>query len=108
MAESTLSLSYNDIELEVGTFLGYDPTVGNWTAAQAAEVARYINAGVRQFYYPPAINGLEAGYGWSFLKPTTTISTAASDAAQDLPDLFGRMLGEFHFVPTRLEFDVKC
>lgn len=77
MAESTLSISYTDIQLEVGRFLGYDPTVANWTAAQVSEVDRYIQAGYRQFLYPPAVEGVEAGYEWSFLKPTTTITTIA-------------------------------
>lgn len=89
MAESTLSLSFTDIHLEVASFLG-----------SSDNVDRYINAGLRQFYYPPAIDGLEPGYEWSFLKPTATISTAASDAAQDLPDGFSRLLGDFHFIPT--------
>ena len=62
MAESTLSLEYDDIQLEIGRFVGFkvDPTT--WTAAQIAEVDRYIQAGYRQFLYPPAIEGIEAGY----------------------------------------------
>jgi len=75
VAESTLSIDYDDLQLEIGRFLGYDATVGNWAAAQTAEVDRYIQAGVRQFYYPPAVQGIEAGFEWSFLKPTTTLET---------------------------------
>jgi hypothetical protein len=100
MAESALTLGFTELELEVGRYLGYDATVGNWSAAEVAEVERYIQSGVRQFYYPPAIEGVEPAYEWSFLKLTTTISTAASDAVQDLPDLLGRVVGDFHFAPN--------
>jgi len=95
--ESTLSVSYSDLLAAVGGFLGYGVTAANWTAAQLAEIDRYVQDGVRQFYYPPAVNGVEAGFEWSFLKPTTTITTTASDGVQNLPDAFGRMLGDFHF-----------
>ena len=75
MAESTLSLSYDDFQREVGDFVGYGLAVGNWTSAQVAEVDAFIQSGLRQFYYPPAVEGVEVGYPWSFLKPTTTIET---------------------------------
>jgi len=78
MAESTLSLEYDDFMAEVGGFLGYGVTSGNWSAAQAAEILRYVQAGVRQFYYPPAVDGTQDAYEWSFLKPTTTITTIAA------------------------------
>jgi hypothetical protein len=80
MAESTLSIGYDDLQIEVGRFLGYSATVASWDAGQVAEVDRYIQAGVRQFYYPPATAGAEAGYEWSFLKPVATIQTAIDDA----------------------------
>ena len=93
MAESALSIDYGTLRQEVGAFLGYGTTIASWSAAQAAEIERYVQSGVRQFYYPPAgIDGVEAGYSWSFLNPTTTIDTAQDDAAQDLPDDLGRVL----------------
>ncbi len=97
MAESGLSISYSDLLVEVGVYLGYDPTPDNWSTAQTAEVDRYIQAGVRQFYYPPAVEGVKSGHVWSFLNPTTSISTAEGDGEQDLPDDLGRVLGDFFF-----------
>lgn len=97
MAESTLSIPYADLKAEVGGYLGYGVDSASWSAAQDNEIDRYVQAGVRRFYYPPAAEGYEEGYQWSFLSPTTTISTAASDAAQDLPDALGRVLGDFHY-----------
>jgi len=97
MVESTLSISYAELLVEVGVFLGYDPEHANRSAEEAAEVDRYIQAGLKQFYYPPAANGVEAGYSWSFLSPTTTIETVADDGEQDLPDALGRVLSDFYF-----------
>ncbi len=100
MAESELSVSYDDLLSDVGIFLGYGSDSALWTSAQLTEVDRYIQAGLRQFYYPPAVQGAESGYEWSFLKPTTTISTADADASQDLPDALGRIVGDLHFPAT--------
>jgi len=97
MAESTLSISYSDLLIQVGVFLGYNPEHSNRSSEEQAEVDRYIQAGVKQFYYPPAVQGVEAGYSWSFLSPTTSIITVADDAAQDLPDDMGRVMGDFYF-----------
>ena len=49
MAESTLSISYADLMIEVGVFLGYKSDTSDWSTDQLAEVDRYIQAGVRQF-----------------------------------------------------------
>jgi len=97
MAESELSVSYDDLLSDVGLFLGYGSDASAWTSAQLAEVDRYIQAGIRQFYYPPAVQGAESGYEWSFLKPNATISTAAGDAVQDLPDNLGRIVGDLYY-----------
>lgn len=97
MAESSLSITYTDLLVEVAAYLGYGPTAANWTAAQVLEIDRYVQSGVRQFYYPPAIQGVPPGHEWSFLRPTGTITTADGDGEQDLPDNFGRVLGNFYY-----------
>ena len=100
-ASATLDLSYTDLQEEIGHYLGYDITdISSWSAGETAEVDRCIQSGLRQFYYPPAVADIESGYDWSFLKPTTTLTTTASDAVQDLPSDFGRLLGDFHFAST--------
>ena len=97
MSESGLSISFTDLRLEVAAFLGYGPTASAWATAQLAEIDRYIQSGLRRFYYPPASEGVEAGYSWSFLKPVGTITTTASDQAQDLPAKVGRVVGGFFY-----------
>jgi hypothetical protein len=100
MPESTLSIQYSDLLLAVATFLGYGADSTAWTVAETAEVDLYVQSGVRQFYYPPTVGSGEAGYEWSFMNPTATLDTVADDAAQDLPDDLGRVLGDFFFASS--------
>jgi hypothetical protein len=90
-------VNYTTLKVAVGRFLGYSPTEGNWTAGELADVDAYVQAGVRQFYYPPAMEGVEPGWDWSFMRPTTTLATTADDAAQDLPSSLGRVMGDFYY-----------
>lgn len=80
MAESGLSLGFTDFQQEVGFFLKYGRTIGNFSAVQLAEVLVCVQAGVRRVYYPPAIpEKLDiSGYEWSFLRPSTTLPIGAS------------------------------
>jgi hypothetical protein len=95
VAESTLSISYTDLLRDVGAFLGYPRDPDDQSDDEREEIDRYIQSGIRQFYYPPAMEGLELGYKWSFLTPTATLATVATEGAVDLPDDCGRVLGDF-------------
>lgn len=97
MAEPGLSITYSDLMLEAAAFLGYGPDPDAWTTHQAAELDRYVQAGVRRFYYPQAVEGVEDGYQWSFLMPVAEIVTVADTATQDLPWDVARVLGHFHY-----------
>lgn len=97
MAESTLSVQYSDLTRDVGIFLGYGSDSDDWSENETAEVDRVVQEGYRQFLYPPAVEGIQPGYEWSFLKPVTTITTTEDDGDQDLPDDFGRLVQGFTF-----------
>ena len=97
MAESGLSIGLPDLRKEVGFFLNYGTS--GWSAAQQAEIDRYIQSGVRRVLYPPAVTPETLGYEWSWLRPTTTLQTVIAQGDYDLPDDFGRIVGDFHF-PT--------
>jgi len=99
MSESGLSVKYADLLKSVSMFVGYGSDVSKLANAKVDEIDSYIQAGLRQFYYPPGVKGIEAGYEWSFLQPTTTIDTVADDADQDLPDGLSRVHGGFYFEP---------
>jgi len=97
VSESELSITYADLLGEVGFFLGYGGDSSDWSARQLAECDRYVQAGYRRFLYPPATEGVEEAYPWSFLSPSATIDTVASTATQDLPADLGRVLGGFFY-----------
>ena len=100
MAESGLSLGYADFCSEVGFYLGYGRTSGNWSATQTTEIDNYVQSGIRRVYFPPAIQGLPPdmlGYEWSWLRPTTTLTTVDATGDYDLPDDLGRIVSMFYY-----------
>jgi len=99
MAESELSISYDDLMKAVGLYLGYGGDKDDWNTSQKAEIDLYVQSGVRQFYYPPAVEGVENGHSWTFLYPTTTLVTVASTSTVNLPNSLGRILGDLTFEP---------
>jgi len=74
LSESTLTISWLELQAETGFFLGYGRTLANWSAVQDAEVAICVQAGVRRVYYPPSAGG----YEWSFLRLSTSLYLGAS------------------------------
>jgi hypothetical protein len=97
MPDSTLSITYDDLQAEVGEFLHYGPDASSWSAEETKRVDRIIQAGVRQFYYPPAMEGIELGYEWSFMRPGATLVTVAGTRTYDLPDDFSKVVGEMYY-----------
>ena len=97
MADSTLSLTYVDL-MNAASYFGHgEADYTDTTDAEQVMLDRIVNNGYRQFLYPLASEGIEAGYEWSFLRPSTTLDTAEDDAEQDLPDDFGRLIDGFTF-----------
>jgi len=103
--DSTLSLTYDELMEAVSYYL-YGKAVASLTESQEDRCDEVVNAGYRQFLYPPASEGVPTGYEWSFLHPTTTITTELEDeededslyaADQDLPFDFGRLIDGFTF-----------
>lgn len=78
MAESTLTLLHESISNEISDKFFGTPLHTDLTDAQEAKLDKIIDAGYRQFLYPPAAGDIEAGYEWSFMKPWTTLALTAS------------------------------
>ena len=70
----TLAVTYSDLAKSVAKFLGYDHA--NLTDEQKDEVDCIIQSGVRNFYYPPAMDGVDPNFEWSFLKMEGSVVTA--------------------------------
>lgn len=99
MAESTLSLSYTDFKEEVGYFLGYGRTSGNWSASQLSIIDKIVQSGIRRVYYPPILGGENGAHRWSWIHPNTTLAIVSGTGDYDLPDDFGTLVGGFHYAP---------
>lgn len=80
MAESSLSLTYTELQFAVGHYLGMG-AVTSWSSEDTAVIDMAISSGLRQFYWPPAVmqdgRTLETPYEWKFLKPPATLDTIA-------------------------------
>ena len=87
----TLAVTYSDLAKSVAKFLGYDHA--NLTDEQKDEVDCIIQSGVRNFYYPPAMDGVDPNFEWSFLKMEGSVVTAPGVSEYLLPDGFNRFLG---------------
>jgi len=76
---ATMSLTYTNLQDAVAQFL-YGKAYSTLAAGPQGIVSTAVQNGYRQFLYPPAVDGVEAGYQWSFLRPVTTLTTVASYA----------------------------
>lgn len=71
MAESSLSLTLTELQTAVA-----DEFRNTYAAIGTQLVDPSIKSGLRQFYYPMVL-GEKYGHDWSFLRPTTTLTTSA-------------------------------
>ena len=95
--ESTLALQLSDLREEVGQYLGFQRDYSVLDAGQQAQVSSTISAGLRQFYFPPVLEGDMISHRWSFLTPSATLTVEDDKADYDLPDDFGGLEGEFTY-----------
>ncbi len=96
--EPTLALRKADYEAKVGDYLGYgrgtDYDEDEWTARATADIRDCVESGIRQFYYPPVLEGEATSYDWSFLKPVAVLQVPSGSQTVDLPDDFGGIEGQ--------------
>jgi hypothetical protein len=95
--ESTLSLTYVDLQAKVGLFLGWGRGAAfgdqSWSDYQSAAIEDCVRSGCRQFYVPPAIPPMQGSYDWSFLRPTSQLDFPTGTQTLVLPDDFGGVEG---------------
>ena len=92
---ASLAVGYEELTGVVARFLGYDPA--SLTEAQASEVDSCIQAGIRNFYYPPRMEGVDETYEWSFLRQTCSVQTSANVGDYRMADGFGKVRGDIYF-----------
>lgn len=91
----SLSIDYNGLVNAVARFLGYD--AAHLTTAQTAEVDGIVQSGVRQFYWPPAVDGMPDSHEWSFMKILGSVEIEPGITEYNLPDGFGRIFGQLQW-----------
>lgn len=95
----SLALGYDDFFEGVRKFLGY-PAKDKLTDEQKSEVDSYVQDGVRQFYYPQMVSGIDAAHQWSFLRQEGSLQTSAGVMSVKMPDGFIRIIGNLCFPST--------
>lgn len=98
--ESTLSLALTDLRKEVGWYWLGERTAANWSADELTQIDDIINSGLRQFYHPPPGGIVPIGHKWSFMEPTTTLSTVAGTDDYTLSANFGGMIGSMTYAAS--------
>jgi hypothetical protein len=70
-----MDMTYVDLTMHVGQFMGYGWDTGRWSRDQKAIVDDIVRRGMRQFITPAPLPREKYGHEWSFLRPVTTITT---------------------------------
>jgi len=91
---NTLSIDYTQLKNAVADYLGFGSTL---TEAQANKVDSYIASGLRQFYYPPKMEGVEEDFEWSFMRMDGSVQTSANVGTYLLDNGVGRIAGAIYF-----------
>jgi len=93
LAESTLNLTFADLQARVGRFLGYGRGVDfgepAWDVNKTNDIMDCVRSGYHQFLYPSPREGEANSYDWSFLHPVGTFTFAQGASTVTLPDDFG-------------------
>lgn len=87
--------TYQWLQQEVGLYAINNTNPDTFTVGEDKLVDSIIQSGVKQFYFPPMVEGQKEPYKWSFLCPTTTVSLVTGEFEYTLPSDFGQILGEF-------------
>ena len=90
-----------EIRVAIADFLGWGRNTegwgSDWTDDQIARLDDILDAGHKQFLYPPPAPGETTTHRWSFLRPTATFDTVASTYLYDMPTDFGSIVGDLAY-----------
>ena len=83
MSESTLNITFTELEVELGRYLGLRAAdIGDWSTNEVLDIAACIKRGYRKFLFPERIVPDEPAHLWSFLRPQA-ILTIWDDVIED-------------------------
>lgn len=92
MPESTLTLTVDDLNAEIGHYLGYGRgAVFNetaWNQYQLNNLKALLKTGLSNVYTPPRLSEREVPHNWSFLRPFGQFTLLPQQNTIDLPGTF--------------------
>ena len=92
MAESTLTVAFNELQAEIGGFLGYGKGINfgdvAWDARKQGIIDSLTKKGLRRFYFSAMLPSEPMAHDWSFLHPTANIDVPSGAQSTPLPDDF--------------------
>jgi len=98
MTVSTLTIQWSDLMNFVAVYLGMgresDPaSYSGWSADNYTLIDEQVQAGYRQFLWPPPLPGERKSHEWSFLRTYGKLTTVADKKDYTLPDDVGAVIG---------------
>lgn len=95
-----LGVDFFELQRAVGKLINYDVNPFLWDHAQTEHVRELIRRGYRKYLYPEALDAQTKCHEWSWIRPTMTFKTAASEKYYLLPDDFERIHGCIYYSAT--------
>jgi hypothetical protein len=92
-------ITSDSIKREIGVYLGYDRSPGNWSASEADDVEAVIDSGERQFYTSAIDPESGIPHVWSFLTRALSVAVPENASEVDFPSDFTRMIGKLTVSP---------
>lgn len=93
----SFQLTYEKLRTIVATFAGWPPDSTTWGQARTDQFEQILEAGLRNFYWPPALSSDEQPHVWSFLRPNDTIVTVSGQRFYTLPLSFDHIIGDLTY-----------
>ena len=94
MSASTLSMTYHELNSQIGRFLGYGSTPADWAVdGRQEDIDQCRRMGYRRFLFPTVTSREKVAYEWSFLSPIYQMTLTEGVEEFNLPDDFGSLSG---------------
>lgn len=93
MSESTLTSTFEDIQVIAGLEMGWGRTPKNWTSTNDTDFGIACKEGYRSFLYPQTVPGERKSHNWSFLYPMGTLQLTEGYSTGSIADISGVTVG---------------
>ncbi len=92
MSESTLTVAFQELQAEIGGYLGYGKGTNfgdiAWDTRKQGIIDSLTKKGLRRFYFSAKLPNDPTNHDWSFLHPEASLAFASGSQTIPLPDDF--------------------